>query len=70
MNRPESGPALLSPGQVCKLLRSRTGTHAAAADGRLPSIRLGGPEEPLRFIRGDVEAWLEDQRAAWTPGRR
>lgn len=71
MNRPESGPALLKPGEVCKLLAvSRTWVYAAAADGRLPSIRLGGPEGPLRFIRGDVEAWLEDQRAAWTPGRR
>ena len=49
---------------------SRTWVYAAAADGRLPSIRLGGPEGPLRFIRDDVEAWLEEQRAVWTPGRR
>jgi excisionase family DNA binding protein len=63
-------PALLKPAEVCGMLAvSRTWVYDAAADGRLPSIRLGRPDGPLRFIRGDVEAWLEDQRAAWTPGR-
>ena len=61
--------ALLKPAEVCRILAvSRTWVYAAAADGRLPSIRLGGPDGPLRFIRADVEAWLEEQRAAWTPG--
>jgi excisionase family DNA binding protein len=60
---------LLKPAEVCRMLSvSRTWVYAAAADGRLPSIRLGGPEGPLRFIRGDVEAWLEEQRQTWTPG--
>lgn len=48
---------------------SRSWVYAAAEDGRLPAIRLGGPDGPLRFVRGDVEAWLEDARASWTPGR-
>lgn len=62
--------SLLKPVEVCRILAvSRTWVYAAAADGRLPSIRLGGPDGPLRFIRADVEAWLEEQRAAWTPGR-
>ena len=62
---------LMKPAEVCRLLAvSRTWVYAAAAEGRIPSVRLGGPEGPLRFIRGDVEAWLEEQRAAWTPGRR
>ena len=71
MNRLESGQALMKPSEVRDLLGvSRTWIYAAAADGRLPSVRLGGPKGPLRFIRADVEGWLEDQRAAWTPGRR
>jgi excisionase family DNA binding protein len=62
---------LMKPAEVCKLLAvSRTWVYAAAAEGRIPSVRLGGPDGPLRFVRADVEAWLEVQRAAWTPGRR
>jgi excisionase family DNA binding protein len=62
---------LMKPADICRLLAvSRTWVYAAAADGRIPAIRLGGPDGPLRFIRGDVEAWLAEQRAAWTPGRR
>lgn len=63
--------ALLKPAEICRMLAvSRTWVYAAAADGRIPAIRLGGADGPLRFIRTDVEAWLEQQRAAWTPGRR
>lgn len=63
--------ALLKPAEVCRMLAvSRTWVYAAAADRRIPSVRLGGSDGPLRFIRADVEAWLEEQRAAWTPGRR
>jgi excisionase family DNA binding protein len=63
--------ALLKPAEVCRMLAvSRTWVYAAAADGRLPSVRLGRPDGPLRFIRADVEAWLQEQRAAWAPGRR
>jgi excisionase family DNA binding protein len=66
-----TGAALLKPAEVCRMLAvSRTWVYAAAADGRLPSIRLGGEDGPLRFIQADVDAWLEEQRAAWTPGRR
>ncbi|OJU80989.1 MAG: hypothetical protein BGO11_21185 [Solirubrobacterales bacterium 70-9] len=62
---------LMKPAEVCRMLSvSRTWVYDAAADGRLPSIRLGRPDGPLRFIRADVEAWLDEQRAAWTPGRR
>jgi excisionase family DNA binding protein len=64
-------PTLMKPAEVCKLLAvSRTWVYAAAADGRVPSIRLGGPDGPLRFVRADLEAWLEEQRATWTPGWR
>jgi excisionase family DNA binding protein len=61
---------LLKPAEVCKLLAvSRTWVYAAAAEGRTPAVRLGGPEGPLRFVRADVERWLQDARAEWTPGR-
>jgi excisionase family DNA binding protein len=62
---------LLTPHEVCRLLAvSRTWVYSAAADGRLPSIRLGGPDGPLRFDKADLDAWLAEQRAAWTPRQR
>jgi excisionase family DNA binding protein len=62
---------LLKPAEVARRLRvSRSWVYAAAADGRLPAIRLGGADGPLRFVAADVEAWLEEARRAWTPGRR
>jgi excisionase family DNA binding protein len=62
---------LLKPPEVCRLLAvSRSWVYDAAADGRIPSVRLGAPDGPLRFVRADLEAWLEEQRASWTPGRR
>ena len=61
---------LLKPAEVCKLLAvSRTWVYSAAAEGRIPAVRLGGPDGPLRFVRTDVERWLQDARAEWTPGR-
>ncbi len=59
---------LMKPTEVAELLRvSRTWVYDAAKDGRLPSVQLG-PGGPVRFIRADVEAWLQDARSAWTPG--
>lgn len=64
-------PALMKSAEVARLLHvSRSWVYAAATDGRLPCLRLGGPEGPLRFIAADIEAWLEGERAAWTPGSR
>jgi excisionase family DNA binding protein len=61
---------LLKPAEVCRLLSvSRTWVYAAASEGRIPSIRLGGPEGPLRFVPADIEQWLQEARAVWTPGR-
>ena len=65
-----TGLELMRPAEVAALLKvSRTWVYAAAGDGRLPSLRLGGPDGPLRFIREDVEAWLAAARGTWTPGR-
>lgn len=70
MMTPVVEAGLLKPSEVCRLLAvSRTWVYAAASEGRIPSIRLGGPEGPLRFVRADIEQWLQEARAEWTPGR-
>ena len=60
---------LLKPGEVAARLGvSRSWLYEAAKDGRLPSIRLGGPDGPLRFVEGDLIEWIEFARDAWRPG--
>lgn len=60
---------LLKPSQVARCLGvSRSWVYDAAKDGRLPSVRLGGPAGPLRFIDEDLAAWIEEARSAWRPG--
>ena len=62
---------LMRPSEVAEMFRvSRTWVYSAAADGRIPSVRLGGPEGPLRFVRADVEQWLDEARSTWCPGQR
>ncbi|MGB2710820.1 MAG: helix-turn-helix domain-containing protein [Conexibacter sp.] len=54
---------LLKPAEVARRLKvSRSWVYDAAADGRLPSIRLGTTDGPLRFVRTDLEQWIEDAR--------
>src|SRR4051812_50096429 len=49
-NRPMSRADLLKPADVCAQLKvSRAWLYRAAADGRIPSLRLGGPAGPGRF---------------------
>jgi excisionase family DNA binding protein len=67
-----TGPSqdLLRPLEVCQLLGvSRSWLYTAAHEGRIPSVRLGAPDGPLRFIPADIEAWLQNARASWAPGR-
>ena len=67
-SRPPVSP-LLKPTDVARRLGvSRTWLYAAATDGRVPSIRIGGPDGPLRFVPEDLEAWIDEARAAWRPG--
>lgn len=64
-----SGADLLKPNDVARRLGvSRTWLYTAAKDGRIPSVRIGGPDGPLRFVPEDLEAWLDEARAAWRPG--
>jgi excisionase family DNA binding protein len=61
---------LLRPAEVARMLGvSRTWLYDAAKDGRIPSVRIGGPSGPVRFVREDLDRWLHEARAAWTPGR-
>jgi excisionase family DNA binding protein len=67
--------ALLRPNDVArklsrKLSVSRAWVYEAARTGRIPSVRLGGEDGPLRFIEADIDQWLAEARAAWHPGRR
>jgi len=61
---------LLKPSEVVRYLgTSRTWVYDAAKRGDIPSIRLGTPDGPLRFIESDLENWIAEARARWQPGR-
>jgi excisionase family DNA binding protein len=60
---------LLRPGEVARMLGvSRSWLHDAAKDGRIPCVRLGGPDGPVRFVERDLADWLDRARAGWVPG--
>jgi excisionase family DNA binding protein len=46
---------------------SRAWVYEAARSGRIPSVRIGGEDGPLRFVPDDVDRWLADARAEWSP---
>lgn len=59
---------LLKPTEVAQRLGvSRSWLYAAAADGRIPAVRLGGPDGPLRFVPADLEGWIDQARGALRP---
>jgi excisionase family DNA binding protein len=50
---------LLRPSEVAELLGvSRSWLYAAAQEGRIPCVRLGGADGPVRFRRDALEAWI------------
>ena len=60
---------LMRPTEVARMLGvSRTWLYAAAKDGRVPCVRLGGPDGPVRFVERDLVALLERARGGWVPG--
>jgi predicted DNA-binding transcriptional regulator AlpA len=62
--------ALIRPGDLARdLCVSRAWVYDAARDGRIPSIRIGGQDGPLRFVSEDIERWLDAAREGWLPGR-
>lgn len=65
------GVELLKPNDVARRLAvSRSWVYEAASAGRIPFVRIGGEGGPLRFVPEDIDAWLADSRASWTPGAR
>jgi len=61
---------LLRPNDIARMLGvSRAWVYDAARTGRIPSVRLGGHDGPLRFVAEDIEGWLAETRARWMPGR-
>jgi excisionase family DNA binding protein len=61
--------ALLRPHEVCDMLGvSRSWLYQAAADGRIPHVRPGSDDGPIRFLASDIEQWFEDAQLRW-PGR-
>ena len=61
---------LLKPTEVAERLAvSRTWVYDAAKVGRIPAVRIGGDDGPLRFVAEDLERWLDEARRDWLPGR-
>ena len=53
---------LLTPADAARLLVVKTNwIYEAVRDGRLPCVRIG---RHIRFLRVDLERWVEDQRDA------
>ena len=68
-DRPQPELVLIKPMALAAQLGvSRTWLYDAAKSGRIPSIRIGGDDGPLRFVPADVERWIDDARARWAPG--
>jgi excisionase family DNA binding protein len=62
---------LLKPTEVAERLSvSRAWVYEAAKVGRIPAIRVGGADGPLRFLAEDLEDWLGDARSRWLSGSR
>jgi excisionase family DNA binding protein len=54
---------LLRPTEVARrLCVSRSWLYEAARTGVIPSIRLGGPDGPLRFVQEELDDWLTASR--------
>lgn len=53
---------LLTPADAARLLVVKTSwIYEAVRDGRLPCVRIG---RHIRFLRTDLERWVDRQRAA------
>jgi excisionase family DNA binding protein len=62
---------LLRPSEVKDMLNvSRSWLYLAAQSGRIPCVRLGGPDGPVRFVRRDIERWLEQTNTGIDAYRR
>jgi excisionase family DNA binding protein len=54
---------LLRPAEVIEMLGvSRSWLYDAARAGRIPCVRLGGPDGPVRFRASELDAWIDASR--------
>ena len=54
---------LLKPSDVVQILGvSRSWLYDAAKSGRIPCVRLGGHDGPVRFRADEIAAWVEASR--------
>jgi predicted DNA-binding transcriptional regulator AlpA len=54
---------LLRPAEVLRILKvSKSWLYDAAKSGRIPCVRLGGPDGPLRFERAVIQALIRQSR--------
>jgi excisionase family DNA binding protein len=61
--------SLLTPSEVAlRLGVSRSWIYAAAKQGRIPCVRLGGGDGPVRFVEAELAAWLLRSRPERSPG--
>lgn len=61
---------LLRPAEVVEMLGvSRSWLYEAAKSGRIPCVRLGGRDGPVRFEARELEAWINRSRAIVPSGR-
>ena len=66
----EATVELLKPNDLARQLAvSRAWVYEAARTGRIPYVRIGGKDGPLRFVPEDIELWLAEARHRWTPAR-
>lgn len=66
-----SAPLLKASQIADRLGMSISWVKAAAADGRIPCIRIPGPDgttAALRFDQDEVDAWIDQARSSWRPG--
>ena len=69
MDRPDT--ALLTPAEVAlRLGVSRSWLYQAAKEGRIPCVRLGSDDGPVRFLEAELAVWLSRARRGWSPGGR
>ena len=57
---------LLKPNDVARQLSvSRAWVYEAARTGRIPSVRIGGEDGPLRFVPEEIDRWIMECRTPW-----
>jgi excisionase family DNA binding protein len=68
---PSCPMVLLTASDVCEQLHvSRPWLYRAAREGRIPSVRLGGDDGPVRFVQADLTLGLRMRVVGGSPASR